>query len=158
MNRSFSTSVTAFSLVEAACALGICAFCLLAIFALLPAGLKSSQTATEQTVAAGLLSMVAVDLRETPAARGKSAFFEIPVPANPVTVSPDPTVRFFNESAESFADLQPDSRYRLTVKFLPNGGYDKMATLADVLVTWPAQAGSAAAAGRVRTLVAIDRN
>ena len=46
--------MNAFSLVEVTLALGIAAFCLLAIFGLLPVGIKSQQNAIGQTVAAGI--------------------------------------------------------------------------------------------------------
>jgi hypothetical protein len=158
MKKLVLRSKKAFSLVEATLALGICAFCLLAIFSLLPVGIKSSKTAMEQTAAVGLLSMVAADLRETSRQDNISTFFQIPMPESPVTVSPSPTVRFFRETGECFTDLQADSRYRLTVTFLRNGSYPEVATMADVQVTWPAMAVPASAAGRVRTLVAGDRN
>ena len=43
--RAASTAFTAFTLIEVTLALGITAFCLLAIFGLLPVGLRSNQAA-----------------------------------------------------------------------------------------------------------------
>ncbi|XHR27802.1 MAG: hypothetical protein ACFUZC_17950 [Chthoniobacteraceae bacterium] len=147
----------AFSLVEVTFALGICAFCLLAVFGLLPAGFKNSQTASEETAAANLLSLVAVDLRETPQNSGFSSFFSIPVTASSGTTA---AVRYFSEAGHSSEAPDADSRYRVAVSLLPsrNVSYTKLATMADVLVSWPAQANPAEAAGRVRTFIAVDRN
>ena len=161
MKKNYLAPAMAFSLVEVTLALGICAFCLLAIFGLLPVGVKSGRMAVEQTAAAGLLSVVATDLREGPTSGGDSAFFGIPIPGNPV-VGTGTSVLFFNESAQSSEVAKADSRYRLTVTFLPNAvpvsGSEKMATMADVEVTWPAPADPATAEGCMRLFVAVDRN
>lgn len=153
--------VTAFSLVEVTLALGICAFCLLAIFGLLPVGIKSGRMAVGETAAAGLLSMAATDLREAPAQGGQTTFFSIPVSADS-TDSGTPVIRFLNDSAQWSEALQADSSYRLTVRFLssavPGSSSAKMATMADVGVSWPAQADPAMAEGSLRLFVAVDRN
>src|SRR5438067_2326768 len=52
-----------FSLVEVTIALGIGAFCLIAIFGLLPVGLTSNRNSVEQTKAAGVATAVFTDLR-----------------------------------------------------------------------------------------------
>ncbi len=146
----------AFSLVEVTLALGICAFCLLAIFGLLPVGIKSGRMAVGETAAAGLLSMAATDLREAPPQGGPTTFFGISVPGD----AGASVIRFLNESAQCSETLQRDSTYRLTVTFLPCTlpGSAKMATMADVGVSWPAQADPALADGCLRLFVAVDRN
>jgi hypothetical protein len=146
--------ISGFSLVEVTVALGICAFCLLAVYGLLPAGFKSGQTASEETAATNLLSLVAVDLRETPRVSGVSSFFRIPISGSPEA----PAVRYFSEAGRSSEQPSADSRFRVTVSFLSNQGYARLATLANVWVTWPAQADPALAAGRIRTFIAVDRN
>lgn len=152
-----------FSLVEATLSLGLSAFCLVAIFGLLPLGLKSNQTATEETAATGFLSMVAADLRATPPAKendanSTSGQFQIPIPANPVTVAPTPTQLYFNGEGRNSACCAADSRYRLTVTFLPNGSNVKAATLANLQISWPATVDPAQARGCTQTFVALDRN
>jgi len=55
-----------FSLVEVALALAITAFCLVAVFGLLPVGLNSNQASTEQTAAANIArSIIAVPAQHT---------------------------------------------------------------------------------------------
>ncbi len=156
MKTPHSSLSAAFSLVEVTFALGICAFCLLAVYGLLPAGFKNSQVASEETAAANLLTLVAVDLRETPRTSGISSFFGIPIPPG----SGATVVRYFSEAGRSSDAPVADSRYRVAVSFLPSrsAAYTKLATLANVLVSWPAQAAPAEAAGRVRTFIAVDRN
>jgi len=56
----------AFSLIEVTMAIGIAAFCLVVIFALLPTGLNTNQTSVQQTIAAGFASGIVADLRATP--------------------------------------------------------------------------------------------
>jgi uncharacterized protein (TIGR02598 family) len=66
MNKQ-TNSAGAFSLVEVVLAIGVAAFCLIAIFGFLPAGLNTNQTSTRQTTANGILSSIVADLRATPA-------------------------------------------------------------------------------------------
>src|SRR6058998_3892626 len=58
--------VHAFSLVEVTLALGVAAFCLIAVFGLMPIGVQTSQRATSQTAAASIIADVVADLRATP--------------------------------------------------------------------------------------------
>src|SRR5690349_21540030 len=52
-----------FSLVELTLALGVAAFCLIALLGLLPASLKTQQNSIEQTVANGVITEILGDLR-----------------------------------------------------------------------------------------------
>lgn len=63
MNRR---SNCAFSLVEVALALGIAAFCLIAVFGLMPVGVQTNRNATSQTAATNILSSVVSDIRASP--------------------------------------------------------------------------------------------
>src|SRR5207247_3042045 len=56
----------AFSLVEVTLALGVGAFCLIAVFGLLPVGVQTNQRATSQTAATSIMANVIADLRSTP--------------------------------------------------------------------------------------------
>ena len=55
-----------FSLVEVTLALGVASVCLIAIFGLLPVGLRTNQDAIQQVAAADILGAVMTDLRATP--------------------------------------------------------------------------------------------
>lgn len=176
-------NAAAFTLVEVTLAMGIAAFCLIVIFGLIPIGLKSNQAAIQQTAANGILSVVAADLRATrPPTPSEitaktpitSQQFVIPIPANPVTVSPAPILRYFSSDGQCTTDLagsiRPDgtaynprmqTRYRLTIAFLPNGSTPtRTATFVNLQVTWPAAVDPATGRpeGSVQTFVALDRN
>ena len=149
-----------FSLVEISLALGIAAFCLIAIFALLPIGLKGNLESSEETVATGVLSSVVADLSATPlttppGTATSSLQFAIPIPANPVTAATAVPALYFSESGYDGTVRLPGSQFRLDVTFLPNGT-GKSATLARVRASWPAAAPNPS--GKVETLVALDRN
>src|SRR6266478_5842762 len=55
--------VHAFSLVEVTLALGIAAFCLLAVFGLMPIGVQTNRNTTSQTAAANIMAAVIADMR-----------------------------------------------------------------------------------------------
>src|SRR5438094_8087654 len=59
-------SRAAFSLVEVTLALGIAAFCLIAVFGLIPVGVQTNRNATSQTAATNIMAAVVADLRATP--------------------------------------------------------------------------------------------
>ena len=71
------STATAFSLVELTLALGIAAFCLVAVFALIPVAVLTNRNATSQTAAANIMAAVVADLRATPKACTKSKQFGI---------------------------------------------------------------------------------
>src|SRR5881628_1228116 len=52
-----------FSLVEVTLALGVAAFCLIAVLGLLPTSLRTQQASIEQTVANGVITEILGDLR-----------------------------------------------------------------------------------------------
>lgn len=148
----------AFSLVEVALALGVTAFCLIAILGLLPIGLKSDQTAFEETAAIGILSAVAADLRATPPVKTASGQFGIPIPGSPLATAPAPFTLFFTSEGQSTTSLDAASRYRLTLTFPLKSSGAKTATLVNLQVSWPAAVAPANAAGRATMLLALDRN
>jgi len=144
-----------FSLVEVTLALGIAAFCLLAVFGLLPIGLKTQQSAIEQTAATRIISAAASDLRNTARTAAASSLFAITIPGN--TASTSSTLYFDTEGRYSPA-ISADSRYRLTVTFSPNSTGGRGATFVHLLVSWPAAATTVNAAGIAETFLALDRN
>jgi uncharacterized protein (TIGR02598 family) len=150
-----------FSLVEVTLALGVVAISLLAILGLLPVGVKTNQTAIGQTASIDVLSAVAADLRATPATTPRagsatSPRFAIGIPANPVAAQATTTL-FFTSDGQFSPSLQPNSRYRVTVTFLPNGAAHA-ATFLNLKTTWPAAATVANAEGTAELFIALDRN
>lgn len=74
---------TAFSLVEVALALGIAAFAILSIAALVPEGLKTNQISVEETRATNLLTLLESDLLHSSTVAGKSQVFGLTAPYVP---------------------------------------------------------------------------
>ena len=179
--------LAAFSLVEVTLALGIMAFCLLAVFGLLPTGLNSDKAAIQQTAAAGMAVALAADLRQTPATAAnatvaQSPQFFIAVPtlsgqgsvihtrfltddgawaSSTPTTAPDPA------APDPNADPSQNPRYRATLVFTRKdtaNTTDRMATAVRVLVTWPALADPSGTglpvkfSGSFETMIALDRN
>jgi uncharacterized protein (TIGR02598 family) len=148
----------AFSLIEITLALGVVAISLLVVFSLLPVGLQTNRRAIEEIASVDVLSVVAADLRATPRGSANSRQFGISIPSNPVTSSPPATELFFNNVGQFASSRQSDSRYRITITFLPNGGGAKAATFVDLKVTWPAAAAITNAQGSAEMFAAFDRN
>src|SRR5204862_2252634 len=60
--KRFSQVTAAFSLVEITLALGVAAFCLIAVFGMLPIALKTQQASIQQTTANTIMSQIFADL------------------------------------------------------------------------------------------------
>jgi uncharacterized protein (TIGR02598 family) len=161
--------VHAFSLVEVTLAMGIAAFCLLAVFGLMPIGVQTNRNATSQTRATNILASVIADLRSTPLTTPPglataSVQYQIPIPANPVVLSvTSVSPLFFAEDGTFSTSIQAQSRYQVNITFRPtspnpNGSNAHLPTLADVKLTWPAPATLANASGSVEMFAAFDRN
>ena len=149
-----------FSLVEVTLAIGVAGFCLLALFGLLPAGMKSNQAAIQQMLAGNILTSVVTDLKTTPATepRGSatsSPLFQIPLPASNSSASVSPL--YFTEEGRLTENVA-ESRFRLTVTYAGNSSGSRAASLANVRITWPAAAEGANISGAVESFVAMDRN
>jgi uncharacterized protein (TIGR02598 family) len=162
-------------LVEVTLALGVAAVSLLAIFGLLPVGLKTNQVAIEQRASTDVVSAVVADLRGTPVTNPRggattSPRFAIGIPANPVSSVTTVTL-FFNSEGQCSTDLEgstePDgsswapplqARYRATITFVPNGAGARTATFVNLKATWPAAAVLANAGGSAEMFLALDRN
>src|SRR5436189_3881910 len=160
-----SSAVTAFSLIEVTLALGIAAFCLLTVFALLPVALKTQQASIQQTTANTIASQIVADL---------SAALRLP---------PGLQSKQFNLHGHWAQALHPDIIY-----FTKDGTYihsgstepqvfmaavtyleppTETTSLADITVGWPAlgipidpgsgQPDFSKAAGKVESFAAINR-
>jgi uncharacterized protein (TIGR02598 family) len=140
----------AFSLIEVTLALGVSAFCLVTVFALLPIALNIQSTSIGETGAVQIATAIEGDLRATPS--GATTSPELAVPIGTTT-----TIYFSNEGQPSAA-LKPESKFRATITFTNNAAGARGATLATVAVTWPAAATVANAKGSRSAFVALDRN
>ena len=147
MNR-FANREDAFSLVEVTLALGIAAFCLIAVFGLMPVGVQTNRNATSQTAATNIIAAVVADLRATPRTNLTSSQFGI-------TFGTNPSPLYFDSSGQFTSALTANSRYQLNVTWnsAPTG-----LRYADLKITWPAAATQANATGSVEAFAAFDRN
>ena len=152
--KRISHRMDAFSLVEVTLALGIAAFCLLAIFGLLPVGIKSHLNAIGQTAAAGIATGIIADLRTTPVTNTTSPNYKITIPTD--------TKLYLREDGSATSPSGDDSKYLAYVTFsVPP--QTKAATLVHLLITWPAVADMGNNpplnySGSFEAVSALDRN
>jgi uncharacterized protein (TIGR02598 family) len=146
--------LAAFSLVEVTFALGIAAFCLIAVFGLMPVGVQTNRNATSQTAATSILSNVIADMRATPKTASTSTQYGIALSTNSTTTL------YFDSQGQFATSLGANSRYRLTVTIPTNPAGPNSATFADLKVTWPAAANPATTTpgGSTEMFAAFDRN
>jgi len=155
----------AFSLVELTLALGIAAFCLIAVFGLIPVAVQTNRHTTSQTAATNIMAAVIADLRATPKPPGGTKSVQYRIVFRSVT----PTTLFFDEVGECSTDVTGSTkvngsswvpplqtRYRLNVTWNPSppSGLE----YADLKVTWPAAPAPANASGSTEMFAAFDRN
>ena len=147
--KSVGSRTAGFSLVELVLALGIMAFCLFAVFGLMPVGMQTNRNAASQTAATNIIAAIVADLRTTPAAATTSPQFAI-------TFGTDKTL-YFDASGQASISLSPDSRYQLNIKWnsAPTGLH-----YTDLKVTWPAPVDptTTTPSGAVEIFAAFDRN
>jgi uncharacterized protein (TIGR02598 family) len=143
-----------FSLIEVTLALGVAAFCLIALFGLLPLGIQTNQSSISQTAAASVLSSVVADLRATPKISLTSAQYNITFGTAKVL--------YFDGDGRAGTPTDPSviPRYRVTITFpaSPVGAFAP--TFVSLKVTWPALVDPATTmpAGFVETFAALDRH
>ena len=145
MKRSTSAGA-AFSLVEVTLALGIAAFCLIAVFGLMPVGVQTNRNATSQSVATNIMTAVVSDLRAT--TTNTSSQFAITFGTNKTL--------YFDGTGQFTSSLSTNSRYQLNVTW-SSSGWNGL-SYADVKVTWPAAATPTSAVGSTEMFAAFDRN
>ena len=165
--RAGSRTGRAFSLLEAAVAVGIAGFCLIAMLGLLPVGLRNNQSSIQQAAAGSALFAVVSDIFATPvetsASAGKtvdSLQFKIPIPVSTASGAggtPLATLYFVGDGRWTSA-LQANSQYKLTVTPVANNTGLRNTVLLNLKVTWPAAAVSTNTVGSVETFVALNRN
>ena len=155
--------VHAFSLVELTLALGVAAFCLIAVFGLIPVGIQTNRNATSQTGAIDIMAAVVSDLRNTPRCTANSLLFAITLGKGPGCPSsaPSPATLYFDSRQRLVPSSFPDLYYRLNVTWnVTNltGSCSPGLPCADLKVTWPAAATPANASGSAEMFAAFDRN
>ena len=136
---------SAFSLVELTFALGVAAFCLIAVFSLIPVGIQTNRNATSQTAATNIIASVIADMRATTSSIS---------PQYGITFGTATTL-YFDAAGQFTTALGANSRYRVGITFpsSPSG-----LSYADVNITWPAAAAPVNASGSVEMFAAFDRN
>ncbi|HEY8966575.1 MAG TPA: hypothetical protein VIM58_09035 [Candidatus Methylacidiphilales bacterium] len=153
----------AFSLLEAAVAIGLTGFCVIAMIGLLPVGLRSNQSSIQQASAGAALFAVASDLFATPAGSSTSPAlspqFKIPVPAASAPQGATLTTLYFVGDGRWSTTIEKDSQYRLVISSAPNATGLRKTVLISLRITWPATApAEAASTGSVETFVALNRS
>lgn len=147
-------SSAGFSLIEVTLALGVAAFCLIALFGLLPLGVQTNQNSISQTAAASLLSSVVADLRATPKTSLTSPQYDITFGTAKLL--------YFDGEGRAVTPTDPNAapRYRVAITFpaSPIGAFAP--TFVSLKVTWPALVDPATTmpAGFVETFAAFDRH
>jgi len=164
-----------FSLVEVTLALGIAAFCLIAVFGLLPVGVQTNRNATSQTAATNIMASVLADLRATQKVKTSSAQFNIAVPTDATTgAAPscqpcDPCwtaqtqTLYFDSQAQ--AVNAENGRYRLSATPVRNptavitNSVPTGAVFMALKITWPASADpcSTTPSGSIQNSAMLDR-
>ena len=129
----------AFSLVELTLALGVAAFCLIAVFGLVPVGVQTNRNATSQTTATNILSSVVSDIRASPPGQGISAKYGINRnKLSATTVCFDGQGQFIRFSTSGATCPANYYRFRLDVKMATQPGGVLYPNYAWLKVTWPA--------------------
>jgi uncharacterized protein (TIGR02598 family) len=146
MKRS-TVSTAAFSLVELTLAIGVAAFCLIAVFGLMPVGMQTNRNATSQTAATNIITSVIADMRATTSSTS---------PQYGITFG-NPRTLYFDGAGQFTPSLGANSRYRVGITFPWNSGNTYGANLK---VTWPAPVDptTTTPSGSVEMFAAFDRN
>jgi uncharacterized protein (TIGR02598 family) len=134
-------------LIEVTLAIGIAAFCLLAVMGLIPIAVQTNRNATSQTAATNVIASVIADMRATTA----------PIsPQYGITLGSAKTL-YFDSAGQFTISLDANSRYRASITFPWTTGNTYGA---DIKVTWPAAVDPATTtpSGSTEMFAAFDRN
>jgi type II secretory pathway pseudopilin PulG len=162
-----------FSLVEVAIAVGVAAFCLVAMLGLLPTGMKSVKAAVDQTAATAFLGAVVNDVRNASSQSALSPMLGIAMPSSaggstgssPGSTNfqaladkasfgaPISTTLFLDELGNRVGADDPGARYEVAVS-LSNSAFN---TLAMIRVRWPARSEISNSQGMVEAVTAVSR-
>jgi uncharacterized protein (TIGR02598 family) len=161
-----------FSLVELTLALGIAAFCFIAVIGIIPVGVQTNRNATSQTAATNIMAAVVTDLRATQKTKFGSARLGITIPSDHTSGAASncqpcaqcwnnqTQTKYFDDAAKVVASAS--ARYRVTMTLVqnPSATTTTGALFYDIRTTWPAAADPCATtpSGSVEMLAAFDRN
>jgi uncharacterized protein (TIGR02598 family) len=135
--------------------MGVAAFCLVAMLGLIPTGVKSVKSTTDQTGATTILNEVVTDLRSTSLGSNSSPALGIALPAAGVTNSTNSTNMIFSESGATITNKTSlDGRYLVAITMSNSSAYF---TTALIQVQWPPTAAATNAQGKVETVTTIIR-
>ena len=122
-------SLSAFSLIELTLAIGIAAFCLLAVMGLIPIAVLTNRNTTSQTAATNIVAAVVADLRATPLTvppgrATTSVQYQIPIPPKPRHCVDDHSPGLLCSGRDIFPQEQRSCPrdINLTVTFSPPNG------------------------------------
>jgi uncharacterized protein (TIGR02598 family) len=163
VKKRFPHETAAFSLIEVTLALGIGAFCLIAIFGLLPVAVKTQQAGIQQTTANTICSQVVADLsaalRLPPGQQSKQFNLH-----GHWAQAQTPDVLYFTKDgtfvpgSTNLTTPPATAVFRAIITYLQPPV--ETTSLADITVSWPAQVDPLAGgvpAGQVETFAAINR-
>jgi uncharacterized protein (TIGR02598 family) len=162
MKRSLR-STAAFSLVEVTLAVGVAAFCLIAVAGMLPTGLKVQQSSVQQTTANEIMAAILNDLRADvvlpPGLASKEIESGFGLHTHWAQIYAPDTLYFTNDGSQtgSVNQIGPDAVFRAKITYL----FPPSATtsVANVIITWPAAVDptTGTPAGYVETYIAVNR-
>ena len=157
-----SQSPGAFSLIEVTLAIGVAAFCLIAIMGLLPVAIKMQQASVQQTKANAIISQISSDLladvRLPPGQASKAQGDWANLHGRWAQVATPDVLYFTNDAKQTTATSTtafPVFRATITYLFPPTA----TTSIAKISVSWPAQVDPSTAlpAGSAETFVAVNR-
>lgn len=152
-------------MIEVTLALGVAAFCLIAVMGLLPVALKIQQASVQQTKANAIVSQIASDLRADvrlpPGQASKENEQGFQLHGHWAQVATPDVLYFTNDTKQTGSTNQgtapSDAVFRATITYmLPP---TTTTSLADIKVTWPARVDptTGVPAGSVETFIAVNR-
>jgi type II secretory pathway component PulJ len=156
-------SRSAFSLIEVTLAIGVAAFCLIAVMGLLPVAIKIQQASVQQTKANAIISQISSDLvadvRLPPGQASKAQGDWSNLHGHWAQVATPDVLYFTNDAKQNgYQGAAPaDAVFRATITYmLPP---TTTTSLANIKVTWPASIDPAtgAPAGSAETFISVNR-
>src|SRR5438552_1159374 len=143
MKRSLPVTA-AFSLVEIVLALGVAAFCLIAVLGMLPIGLKTQQASVNQTKANAIISQVVDDLRadvRLPPGQASKAEGQWSNLHGHWALVAKPDTLFFTNDGDQIGNVNqspapPDAVFAATIKYLSPPTVTT--SIAKITIAWPA--------------------
>jgi uncharacterized protein (TIGR02598 family) len=151
--------------VEVTIALGVAAFCLIAILGLLQTGLTSEKDTVGRTAAWGMLSAVHSDLLSTSPTNSTSPIFKLALSGGSLST---PQTIYFSEAGQPTGSVgsgpTSESRYRVSIGIQSTAVNSPAPATVRLLATWPAAAdplpGSwpSRASGSFEVMTTLDRN